>query len=81
VKLLAAAGTRVKSLHLRNSRNGAWLESLTEGDVDLGAIASRTPPDAYLVVELAYAKGTERTRPLSDNLRLSASNARRIFGN
>ena len=80
LQLMAAAGTRVKSLHLRNSRDGAWLECLAEGDVDLEAIAARTPADTYLVVELAYAKGTERTRPLPENLRVSADYARRLFG-
>ncbi len=80
--LLREAGSRVASLHLRNSRDKVWLESFTEGDVDYRQIASyieREHLEPLLVVELAYMKQTVVTRPLEEDLRLSRIYADQVF--
>lgn len=80
--LLREATPRLASLHLRNSRNGVWLEEFADGDIDYSQVAAHLR-DAryrgYLVVELAYDKETEITAPLESSLRRSLSYARRIF--
>jgi inosose dehydratase len=81
--ILKEAGERLVSLHLRNSRQGVWTESLDEGDYDYPAIAAwlkETGFRGYLVVELAHEKGTRITRPLEENLRLSRIYAEKVFG-
>jgi len=81
--LLRAAGKRVACLHLRNSQNKLWLESLSDGDIDYRAIAAYlhhahlTP---LLMVELAYRPNTVITRPLEEDLRLSRLYAEKTFG-
>lgn len=80
--LLRAAGNRVACLHLRNSRNKLWLESLTDGDIDYRAIAAylkRTHLQPLLMVELAYRANTVVTKPLEDDLRASRIYAEQIF--
>lgn len=80
--LLRAAGKRVACLHLRNSKNKLWLESLSDGDIDYHAIASYLRSrhlEPLLMVELAYRPSTVVTRPLEDDLRLSRAYAERIF--
>jgi sugar phosphate isomerase/epimerase len=80
--LLRAAGKRAACLHLRNSTNKLWLESLTDGDIDYRAVAaylrgSHLQP--LLMVELAYRPNTTITRPLEEDLRLSRLYAEQIF--
>lgn len=73
---------RLASLHLRNSRNGVWLEEFADGDIDYRLVAAHLREQnfrGYLVVELAYDKETEITAPLESSLRRSLSYARRIF--
>ena len=80
--LLKEAGRRVRSLHLRNSKQGVWSESFGDGDLDYRKIAvylEKTGYGGYLVVELAYDKETEITRPLEEDLRLSREYAERTF--
>jgi sugar phosphate isomerase/epimerase len=81
--ILKEAGSRVASLHLRNSRAGVWLEDFGDGDIDHRAVAAwlrRTGYSGYLVIELAYEGRTAITRPLEENLRLSREYAQRVFG-
>jgi inosose dehydratase len=83
VKLLSEAGKRTASLHLRNSRNGVWSETFSEGDVnypDIAAVLSRIGIEPYLVVELAYEKGTQASWNLEDALRRSRTYAQKVFG-
>jgi len=81
--LVEEAGPRVRSLHLRNSRQGVWSEDLSAGDVDYRPIAQflkKSGWAGYLIVELAYENQTKVTRPLEDNLRRSREYARDVFG-
>jgi len=80
--LLRAAGKRVACLHLRNSTNKLWLESLTDGDIDYHAVAAylkSTHLQPLLMVELAYRPTTVITRPLEEDLRLSRVYAEQVF--
>jgi inosose dehydratase len=83
VALLEEAGRRTASLHLRNSHNRIWSETLREGDIDyakVAAVLKRTKVNPYLVVELAYEKGTTPTWNLEDALKRSREYAIRVFG-
>jgi inosose dehydratase len=76
-------GPRLGSLHLRNSTNGIWSESLGDGDLDYRAIASKLAAlkfDGPLIVELAIETGTPQTRPLVESMRISREYLRAIFG-
>ncbi|HKQ86149.1 MAG TPA: sugar phosphate isomerase/epimerase [Candidatus Acidoferrales bacterium] len=80
--LLRAAGKRVACLHLRNSSNKLWLESLSDGDIDYREIASylkKAHLEPLLMVELAYRPNTVVTRPLEEDLRLSRLYAEEVF--
>lgn len=80
--LLAEAGSRLGSLHLRNSRNGVWLEEVADGDVDYTKVAEylrKNRFQGWLVVELAWEGATEITRGLTENLRRSREWTERVF--
>jgi inosose dehydratase len=80
--LLREAGSRVAEIHVRNSKNKLWLESLEGGDIDYRPIAAYLDErklNPLIVVELAYRPGTVVTRPLEEDLRLSRIYAERIF--
>lgn len=80
--LLEEAAPRLASLHLRNSRNGVWLEELTDGDIDYQAAArflKRAGFRGWLIPELAWDRDTVITRPLEDNIRRSLEYAKRTF--
>lgn len=81
--LLREAGARVAEIHLRNSHNKLWIESLDYGDVDYAKVAAYLHDSALaplLVVELAYRENTIVTRSLLDDLRLSRVYAEQMFG-
>jgi inosose dehydratase len=81
--LLQEAGSRVREIHVRNSRNRLWLESLEDGDIDyreIAAFVKKTKLQPLVVVELAYRDNTVVTRPLVEDLRLSRIYAERVFG-
>ena len=80
---LRETGRRLASVHLRNSQAGVWMEDFGEGDVDYGKVADylrETNYGGYLVVELAYEKGTRITRSLEEDLRLSRVYTEKLFG-
>lgn len=83
VEILEAAGERLVSLHLRNSRDGVWTEDFGEGDIDYRQVAAclkRMGFEGWLIVELAYGKDTAVTRSLEENLRISRRYAEEVFG-
>lgn len=83
LELLRAAGQRLASLHIRNSVNGVWSESLGDGDVDYAAVTRLLQQMKYkglLAVELAYEKETKTTRSLEEDLKISREYAQRVFG-
>jgi inosose dehydratase len=81
--LLGECSGRLGAVHLRNSKNGVWLEDFSDGDIDYGKVADRLRKigfRGYLMVELAYDKETAITRPLVDSLRISREYAEKVFG-
>jgi len=59
-----------------------WSESLGDGDVDYRAVAGFLQGIGYqgfIAVELAYENGTNPTRPLEEDLRISREYAEKIF--
>lgn len=81
--LLKAAGPRIRDLHLRNSRDGIWLEELSTGDIRYAEIARELRRLKYAgtyTVELAVEPTTIQTRPLEENLRRSREFVRQTFG-
>lgn len=80
---LEKVGARVGSLHLRNSQQGVWMEDYGPGEVDYSPVAAylhRMNYQGFLVVELAYEKGTLITRPLEEDLRRSRLYTEKVFG-
>jgi inosose dehydratase len=83
VPFMREAGSRLASLHLRNTSGGVWLEDFSDGDIDYHKVADYLKQisfKGYLVVELAYEKQTRVTRSLEEDLRLSRQYAQRVFG-
>lgn len=81
--LLREAGTRVTEIHVRNSKDKLWLESVDDGDVDYRKIAAYLAQAALyplIVVELAYRDNTMVTRPLADDLKRSRLYTQQVFG-
>lgn len=79
VKLYSA---RVKEMHLRQSQNGVWSETLGPGDIDYEALAEalrRAGARPHLVLEVAVEKGTPKTLSPVEAHRRSAEYARRVF--
>lgn len=77
-------GSRVTELHLRQSTQGTWSETLGPGDIDYEALATalrragaRRP---HLVLEVAVEKGTPATMGPVEAHRRSAGYARQVFG-
>jgi inosose dehydratase len=82
MELLKEAGQRIANLHVRNSVNGIWSESLGDGDVDYRAVAQFLKSIKYqglIGVELAYEKDTNPTRPLEEDIRISREYAEKVF--
>jgi inosose dehydratase len=80
---LRETGHRLVELHLRNSKQGVWMEDFGPGDLDYQPVADylhEIKYDGYLVVELAYEKGTQVTRSLDEDLRLSRLYTLKVFG-
>jgi len=80
---LQRVGTRVESLHLRNSQHGVWMEDFGPGDVDYAPVAEylhQINYKGFLVVELAYEKDTAMTRGLEEDLLRSRVYTEKVFG-
>jgi len=81
--ILRGGGSRVREIHVRNSKNKLWLESFEEGDIDYRAIAAyltKQKLEPLVVVELAYRENTPVAHSLAQDLRSSRIYAERIFG-
>jgi sugar phosphate isomerase/epimerase len=76
-------GDRLVTWHLRQSRDGFWLEDLDSGDIDYPEIAkyadAHNLPKRY-TVELAIEPGTKITRSVVENHRLSREYVKKVFG-
>lgn len=74
---------RIKSLHLRNSKDGVWTEAFGEGDIDHSEMSKLLRDigfSGWLIVELAYEEKTVITRTLPQNFLLSREYVREVFG-
>lgn len=83
MEILEECTPRLGAMHLRNSREGIWMEELADGEIDYRAVAAhlkKTGFAGWLVVELAWDKDTRLTRPLEENLKRSRIYAEKIFG-
>jgi sugar phosphate isomerase/epimerase len=83
VTLMDEAGSRLRSLHLRNPRNGINQELLRDGDINMVEIARflrQMSYDGYLVVEPLYDKDTKRQYGLTEALSLSRWYMQQVFG-
>lgn len=81
--LLDTAGSRLRSLPLRNPRNGVSQELLRDGDIDMVPIARflrQSSYDGYLVVDLSANAQMRREYPLIEALSLSRWYMQQVFG-
>lgn len=73
---------RLKTLHLRQSRDGVWCEDLSDGQVDFKALDKVVRPlkhEVLLVAELNHHPETKLTRRLLDDLKVSRQYVRKTF--
>lgn len=73
---------RTASLHLRNSKDGVWIEEFAPGDIDYTQVAAylkQVGYTGYLVVELAVEAKTQETASIESNIRRSLNYAESIF--
>lgn len=83
VRIIRASGPRIVELHLRDSRNGTWVQALGEGTHDYAPVIAALRAvgfDGWLYAELADEPGCEWTRSVRDNLALSRTWIARTFG-
>jgi len=83
LSLMKEYPNRIKSLHIRNSKDGVWMESFGEGDIDHVAMKQVLQDIGYngwLIVELAYEQATKLTRSLPENSKLGREYVKKIFG-
>jgi len=80
--VLKLYGRRITELHLRQSKDGIWSETFSDGDIDYRALAKYlldTGIRPYLVIEQACEKGTPNTMPAVEALSRSCKYAREVF--
>ena len=76
-------GDRVGAMHVRNSKDGVWMEEFSDGDIDYRAyrdLLKTFDYDGWVTVELAYEKETNPTRPLVEDAKISREYVREVFG-
>lgn len=75
-------GRRISELHLRQSVNGVWSETLAPGDIDYPALAAALGEMSvrpHMVLEVAVEEGTPKTLSPVEAHRQSAAYARSVF--
>ncbi|MFV1969344.1 MAG: sugar phosphate isomerase/epimerase family protein [Pirellulaceae bacterium] len=75
-------GKRVAELHIRQSKDGVWTESLTDGDIDYRKVAGGLAAQGVkplLVLEQAVEKGTPNTMDAIESHRRSRAYAEKVF--
>jgi inosose dehydratase len=76
-------GSRIKAMHLRNSKDGVWSEDFGDGDIDYVAyrdLLEKINYEGWITVELAYEGQTKITRSIQENIRRSRDYVRNVFG-
>jgi inosose dehydratase len=76
-------GSRVAELHLRQSKDGIWTETMTNGDIDYVKVAADLKKQGVkplLVLEQAVEKGTPDTMDALESHRRSRAYVEKVFG-
>jgi inosose dehydratase len=76
-------GERIASLHLRQSRQGTWTQTLSDGDIDyhrLAAVLQHLAFNGPLIMEQAVETGTPTDLPAVERERQSRQWVRQVFG-
>jgi len=80
--VLKLYGSRITELHLRQSKEGIWTETMCEGDIDYPALAKHLLDIGvrpHLVMEQAVETGSLKTMSTIEAFRESSQYARRVF--
>jgi len=80
--VLKLYGTRITELHIRQSRNNTWTETLCDGDIDYSALAKHLLDlgvRPHIVMEQAVEAGTPKTMSTIEAFQKSSQYARKVF--
>ncbi len=84
VQFIKQFGDRIVFLHLRDQKaDGTWSEAMGEGDTDFAAIARLLREINFkgnAVIELAFEREFQPTRPIRESLKISREFVRETFG-
>ena len=83
MEFIRCHASRIVFLHLRDNREGRWVESVGEGEMDFGAMGALLKETGFCgqaVVELAWEADFEPTRPLRETLKMSRQHTERTMG-
>ncbi|MBV9468370.1 MAG: TIM barrel protein [Abitibacteriaceae bacterium] len=75
-------GSRIRSLHIRQSHNGVWAETVGDGDIDYQPLAQQLKAQNFqgpIIIERAIEAGTPRTMSGVEAHRRSAEWVRQVF--
>ena len=76
-------GFRITELHLRQSKDGIWTETMCDGDIDYPALAKRLLNMGirpHIVLEQAVEEGTPKTMTSLEAFSKSSQYTRQVFG-
>jgi len=80
--VLKLYGSRITELHLRQSKNNIWTETMCDGDIDYPALAKYLLDNGirpHIVMEQAVESGTPKTTSTIEAFRKSSQYARKVF--
>jgi len=80
--IIHAYGNRLAALHLRQSRDNVWMETLGEGDIDYSVLAAKVKEILFagpIIVECAIEPGTPQTMSDVEAQRQSREWIRKTF--
>ena len=83
IDFIRRRGEAIVFLHLRDNKDGHWVEGLGEGEMDFAAIKAALDEAGFrgiAAVELAWESDFEPTRPLRETLKLSREHIRETMG-
>ncbi|TKJ33319.1 MAG: xylose isomerase [Planctomycetes bacterium B3_Pla] len=80
--VLKLYGSRITELHLRQSKDNIWTETMCDGDIDYPALAKHLLEIGvrpHIVLEQAVEKGTPKTMTTVEAFQKSSRYTRRVF--
>lgn len=80
--VLKLYGSRITELHLRQSKDNIWTETMCDGDIDYPALAKyllEIGVRPHIVLEQAVEKGTPKTMTTVEAFQKSSRYTRRVF--